>query len=167
MKIYFDNNFYFNKFIYLFLFENLNNFVSFKTLVLKIWLIQTVGCFRCSLSRVLFDWLHDCSDRVVKKVANYIGMTVLVFAPQYVSGPIFAKLANLIPAVNLRHLWRRKFFQWNAWNSKDPPSSCYSWLDFLSFTLYLRTFWNCSVYFSGWQRVHRQPKATVCAKIHS
>ena len=32
MKIYFDNNFYFNKFIYLFLLQNLNNFVSFKNL---------------------------------------------------------------------------------------------------------------------------------------
>ena len=35
MEIYFDRNFYFNVFIYLFLLQKLNNFVGFKTLVVE------------------------------------------------------------------------------------------------------------------------------------
>ena len=35
MKTYIDNNSYFNKFIYFFLLQSLNNFVSFKILVVK------------------------------------------------------------------------------------------------------------------------------------
>ena len=40
MKIYFNNNFYFTKFIYLFHVQNLNHFVNFKTPVVKRWLIR-------------------------------------------------------------------------------------------------------------------------------
>ena len=39
-KLVFDNNFYFNKFIYLFLLQIPNSFVSFKTPVVERWLIQ-------------------------------------------------------------------------------------------------------------------------------
>ena len=35
MKTYIDNNFDFNKFIYFFLLQNLNNFFSFKIPVVK------------------------------------------------------------------------------------------------------------------------------------
>ena len=37
-KIEFDNNFYFSKFIYLFLIQNLNNFAGFTTRFLERWL---------------------------------------------------------------------------------------------------------------------------------
>ena len=32
---------------------------------------------------------------------------------------------------------------------------------YLSFTLYLHSFWNCFVYFSGWQKVYRLTIVTV------
>ena len=39
-KICFDNNFYFNKFIYVLFLQNLNNFVSFKTPAMERWFIH-------------------------------------------------------------------------------------------------------------------------------
>ena len=57
MEIYFDNNFYFIKFIYLFHVQNLNTFVNFKTPVVERRLIQMKRPVAASvllfLSRVL------------------------------------------------------------------------------------------------------------------
>ena len=57
MRIYFDNNFYITKFIYLFHVQNLNTFVNFKTPVVERRLIQMKRPVAASvllfLSRVL------------------------------------------------------------------------------------------------------------------
>ena len=74
-KICFDNNFY------LFLSQNLNNFVSFKTRVVERWLIQMKGPVAAPTLLVLSHDLFTTEStnahiEVVWKVANYIGMTV-------------------------------------------------------------------------------------------
>ena len=57
-KICFDNNLYFNKFIYVLFLQNLNNFVSFKTPVMERWFIHmkipVTAPALLVLSRVLF-----------------------------------------------------------------------------------------------------------------
>ena len=57
-KMCFDNNFYFNKSIYLFFLHNLNNFVNIRTPVVERWLIQMKRLVAAPallvLSRVLF-----------------------------------------------------------------------------------------------------------------
>ena len=71
-KIYFDNYFYFNKFIYLVLLQNFNNFVSFKITVVARWLIEKKRPVDAPallvLSRVLFliDRIYTQIEAVTK-----------------------------------------------------------------------------------------------------
>ena len=86
-KIYFDNNFYFSKFIYLFLLQNLNNFVSFKTPVVERWVIQmnrpVAAPAILVLSRVLFMIESTTAHiEVARKVASYRDMSL--FPQQYI-----------------------------------------------------------------------------------
>ena len=96
--IYFDNNFHPIKFIYLFLLQNLNNFISFITPVVERWLILVKRLVDAPaflvLSCVLF-MIDRTTAQVekVKKMASYSGMAVFL-NNIYVSGPIFVKLAN-------------------------------------------------------------------------
>ena len=78
----------------------------------------------------------------------------------YVSGPIFAKLANDFNRSCLSPTFvKKKVFPVEHLEQKG--------LDFLSFTLHSSSFWNSLVYFSGWQKVQRLTKVTVRPKIHS
>ena len=88
---------FFNRFIYLL--QNLNNFVSFKTPIVERWLIQmkrpVAAPALLVLSRVLF--MIDCMTagiEVVSKMARSRTMTVFPQQYTYASGPIFVKLAN-------------------------------------------------------------------------
>ena len=83
-NICFDNNFYFketSKFIYLFLLQNLNNFVSFKTLVVERWLIQMNRPVAAPTILVLLLVLFMIESttahvEVARKVASYRGMSL-------------------------------------------------------------------------------------------
>ena len=124
----FDNNFYFNKSIYLFFLHNLNNFVNIRTPVVERWLIQMKRLVAAPallvLSRVLFTiestnplrsgWRGGGLHRY-----DSISTTIYIFI--YYSGPIFVKLSkdfNL--SCYLRLLWRKKNSQWNTWNLRRP-----------------------------------------------
>ena len=82
----FDNNFYFNKSIYLFFLHNLNNFVNIRTPVVERWLIQMKRLVAAPallvLSRVLFTIESTNPLRSGGEEVAYIGMTV--FQQQYI-----------------------------------------------------------------------------------
>ena len=85
---------YFNKFIYLFLLHNLNNFVSFKTPVVERWLIEmkkpVAAPALLVLSRALF--LIDRMKWMLR--SRWWGRCPFLPSKNiYVSGPIFVKLA--------------------------------------------------------------------------
>ena len=101
MKTYIDNNFYFNKFIYFFLLQNLNNFFSFKIPVVKRQLIQMKRTVAASsllfLSRLLFMIDHMAAQIGwwERWPTSWRGM--MVFPLQYidsVSVSVFVKPAN-------------------------------------------------------------------------
>ena len=93
MRIYFDNNFYFTKFIYLFHVQNLNTFVNFKTPVVERWLIQTSHRL-LFLSGVLF--MIDCTTAQVRWWGRWPTTEVWHYFLYdiNVSRPIFVKLDN-------------------------------------------------------------------------
>ena len=120
MKINFDNNFYSNKLIYLFLLQNLNNFVSFKNLHSN---EKTGDCSHSSCSsRILFMTDHMIPQiEVVRKVASKRGMTHYIYIYIYnLSGLIFAKLAYEFNASCLSPIFVKKVFPMERMKLKGP-----------------------------------------------
>ena len=108
MKINFDNNFYSNKLIYLFLLQNLNNFVSFENPHSN---EKTGDCSHSSCSsRILFMTDRMIAQiEVVRKVASKRGMTHYIYIYIYnLSGLIFAKLAYEFNASCLSPIFVKK-----------------------------------------------------------
>ena len=83
MKINFDNNFYSNKLIYLFLLQNLNNFVSFENPHSN---EKTGDCSHSSCSsHILFMTDRMIAQiEVVRKVASKRGMTHYIYIYIYI-----------------------------------------------------------------------------------
>ena len=97
------------------------------------------------LSRVLF--MIDCATAQIDCWGGWPTAEVWSYFLYdiNVSRPIFVKLDNYFnPGCLFPTFVEKKLFQWNTWNSKDPPSSwtIANWLDFLSLTLYLRSLFS-------------------------
>ena len=137
---------------------------------------KTGGCSRSSypFTCLIYDWPHDCSGRGGDEIIRWLTTEVWQYFRNNicVSGPILVKLGNNFNGRCLSTTFAgKKVFPIEHMKHKGGPiklvqTSC---LDFFCLypTLYLHSFWNCFVFSSGWQKVHRLPKITVCAKIHS